>query len=625
MNTFFKKWRCIIIFAILGACAAAILVYYGRLAAKTNPIPAKKRTVVERGTIVDRSGFPLAVQSIFYHIGISTRNLSEKQIQEFAETAALPLEMEASEIEQILKNAHGKFVYLRKKAPQSVYQDLVDATKGKKMNFISYEKVIGRNYPNHALASQLIGYMGSDEKGLAGIEFSQQEILQPALSENSQEEQAQGKNIFLTIDANLQYKLEQICYEAMEKTQAADMMLIAADSKTGEILSYISLPAANLDEYGNASAESKIDRPAMNAYEPGSVFKIFTIGIIYDHNGISPNDTFLCDGAYEKKLSSGETIKIGCLDHHGLLTPRDALRFSCNDVLGQISDKIGDEEFMQGIRNLGFGSKTGLEVPGETSGFVKEPYSKTWSARSKPTIAIGQEISVSALQMVQATTAIANGGIPVKLTAIHKITNKDGTVFYEHEPQYKDRALSKTAADYVLSCMETTARTGTGSRANLKDISIGVKTGTAQMADKEKGGYSTTDFISNCMAIFPVEDPQIILYIVIEKAKGETYAGRIVAPVIADAADVIIDHLGMSRGGASSLEHDGIITLPQSKKITIGDKLPDFTGKSKRDLMSVLERTDLHFILNGKGWVVSQNPEPGTPVTENMTIELNLE
>ncbi|MDD7125886.1 penicillin-binding transpeptidase domain-containing protein, partial [Treponema porcinum] len=276
------------------------------------------------------------------------------------------------------------------------------------------------------------------------------------------------------------------------------------------------------------------------------------------------------------------------------------------------------------IRALGFGQRTEIELPGETYGSVKDSDSALWSVRSKPTIAIGQEISVSALQMVQAATVIANKGIPLKLTLVKRITNKDGSVFYEHTAVPKERVLKQSTAEYVLSCMETTATSGTGSRARLNDISLGVKTGTAQMASKS-GGYSTTDFLSNCMAIFPVEDPQIILYIVVEKAKGETYAGRIVAPVIAKAADEIIDYLGMSRGDAASLEHSGKISISAARPIILGKKLPDFTGLSKRDIMNLVNSNGIQVKINGSGWVKSQNPAPGTPVTENMIIELNLE
>lgn len=627
MNNFFKKKQTAFFFVFCGLMLCTLIYRYGTLALKPLSATTPSPDPIERGSIVDRSGFPLAVQTNFYHVGVSTRNIFDnKKLQEaFANDVTDVLDMPSSQILTIL-NAKKGFVYLKKKLTQAEYEALRQITDEKKYNFVSYEKIPGRLYPNHALASQLIGYMGSDGRGLAGIEFSQQKILQPDLTDAMESSaQSQGRNIYLTIDANLQYKLEQIAYKTMSNTQAESMMLIAADCTTGEILSYISLPSVDLNEYGESTEESRMDRPAMYSYEPGSVFKIFTVGIAYDQHGISPNDSFLCDGVYEKKLSGGETIRIKCLEHHGWVTPRDALKYSCNDALGQIADHIYDDDFIARIRQLGFGTKTGVELPGETAGVVKDTDSRSWSARSKPTIAIGQEITVSALQMVQAASAIANGGIPVQLTFIHKITNKDGTTFYEHTPEYKSRNFSKATADYVLSCMETTATTGTGARANLRDVSIGVKTGTAQMADKVHGGYSTTDFLSNCISIFPIEEPQIVLYIVVTKAKGETYAGRIVAPVIAEVADVIIDHLGMSRDNAASLEHSGVINIRQAQGIQIDSYVPNFTGKSKKDLIPLMSRTDLHFIINGSGWVTSQNPQAGTPVSKDMVIELNLE
>ena len=290
-----------------------------------------------------------------------------------------------------------------------------------------------------------------------------------------------------------------------------------------------------------------------------------------------------------------------------------------------MSQKIDSELFLRYIRNFGFGARTEIQLPGETRGSVKTTSDKLWSIRSKPTISIGQEISVSALQMVQATTALTNGGVPVGLSLISKITNYDGTVEYEHETKYKDPVVSKATADYLLSCMETTARAGTGSRANISDVSIGVKTGTAQMLDPETGGYSDTDFVSNCVAVFPVEDPEIILYIVITKAKGETYAGRIVAPVIGSAADVIIDHLGMARSGAASLLHSGKITVYAENPTILEDYMPDFTGTPKRLLMNLLNRQDIELKIQGDGYVVSQYPEPGTPITKGMIVELYLE
>ena len=621
MNDFFKRKRIFFCFIIVGLLILITVVSYFNLAIQ--PITAKAKNIakVERGAIVDRHGVPLAVQTIFYRIGVNTKEIKDKQ--DFALKMCSVLDMtEDALFEKIDKKR--EYVILKKKATMAEYDEIRSVALDCGFKNINYEQLPGRIYPNNSMASQLIGYMGDEGYGLAGIEFSQQQILSPAI-DASKENPEQGKNIYLTIDTTLQYKLEQIAYDAITETQAESMIMIAADCKTGEILSYISLPSADLNDYGMASNEAKLNRPSTNAYEPGSVFKIFTVGIVTDEKGISANDSFLCDGAYEKRLGNGETVRIKCLEHHGWLTPREALKYSCNDVLGQISDRISDDQFINRIKQLGFGEKTGIELSGETPGFVKDPDNKTWSARSKPTIAIGQEISVSALQMVQAATAIANGGVPVKLRVISKITDKEGNTVYEAAPEERERAFRKGTADYILSCMETTATTGTGSRANIGDVAIGVKTGTAQMADKENGGYSDTDFLSNCIAIFPVDEPQIILYIVIEKAKGETYAGRIVAPVIGKAADVIIDHMGMSRGKAASVEHNGIINIPRSTTIKLGALMPDFTGFSKKELLPLTNLPEVKININGSGWVTSQNPAPGTPISQGTVIELYLE
>ena len=623
MNNYFRKpWLIVILIFSLLFFTYEIVKFVNLSVTPITKI-TNNEPIIERGYIVDRTGKHLAVQTNFYHVGVSVAQI--KNPSAFAKNISKYLDMPKEEIELKIKNSDGaSFVYLKKKIDQSSYQELKKYTDAKGYNFVRYDRIPGRIYPENALASQVIGYMGDDGKGLAGIEYSMQSLLQPVFNPDDAKV-PQGKNIHLTIDANLQYKLEQIAQETMTSTNAESLMLIAADSQNGEILSYISLPSANLNEYNFASMQETIDRPAMTAYEPGSVFKIFTVALAHDKNLIKANDSFLCDGLYEHRKKGSEAVRIRCLHYHGWITAREALQYSCNDALGQISDRMEDDDFISGIRSLGFGQRTGIELPGETTGSVKDSNSKLWSNRSKPTIAIGQEISVSALQMVQAATAIANKGVPINLTLIKKITNKDGSLYFEHKVEPKDKILKESTAEYLLSCMETTATTGTGSRANLHDISIGVKTGTAQMADSKKGGYSTTDFISNCIAIFPVENPQIILYIVVTKAKGETYAGRIVAPVIAKAADTIIDHLGMSRGDAASLEHSGKIQIKNEPPMKIGNVVPDFTGIPKRDLLPLLNEKNIQITINGSGWVKTQNPAPGTPITENMTIELNLE
>ncbi len=624
MSGFFKKFRVGFIFLL---CFVALIYVYIRFV-KLAFYPQKKMishpVTVERGSITDRNGKPLAVQTNFYHLVVTPKLI--KSPEEFAEKVCGPLNMSVQEIIEKIENSKtANFLYIKKKISQEQHDELYTIIdENNYTNFTRFDKIPGRLYPENSLASQLIGYMGDDGVGLSGIEYSRQSILSPEVNLDATGT-IHGDNVYLTIDSGLQYKLEKIAKNSMDETQAESFILIAADAKTGEILSYINFPSANLNKYASAATEEKTDRASVTAYEPGSVFKIFSVAAFLDSGSITPDDSFLCDGLYQRTTSLGETIRIACLEHHGWLNARSALKFSCNDALAQMSEKIETEEFLSYIRKFGFGERTGVELPSETRGSVKNQNDRYWSARSKATMSIGQEMSVSALQMVQAATAIANKGIQIKPTFIHKITDSNGEVKYEHETVFGNAVLKSSTAEYLLSCMETTAQSGTGSRASLRDISIGVKTGTAQMADPVNGGYSETDFLSNCIAIFPVKNPQIILYIVIEKAKGETLAGRIVAPVIADAADEIIDHLGINREGAASLEHSGKITIRENRPIDISNTVPDFTGRPKRDLLPLLERDDIKIIITGSGWVSHQKPEPGTPVTENMTIELYLE
>lgn len=621
MNDFFSKPRIVVLATIFFLVTLYIIVTYGKLAFTPPQQIIQQTELPRRGSIFDRNGKPLAVQTDFYHIVLTPSAIENEEV--FASILAPVTDLTEEYILASIISAQTDFLYLKKQIDQAEKDIIEQEIRKNSLSGIRFDTIPGRVYPENTLASQVIGFMGYDGVGLSGIEYSMQNIFMP--QDNESGKSAVGKNVFLTIDANLQYKLEQIAYAAMEETQAESFMLVAAAAKSGEILSYISLPAANLNTYPSSTPEEKIDRPAVLAYEPGSVFKIFSVASFVDSGEVSENDIFICDSRHEITAANGEKAVITCLGYHGEITAREALQYSCNDAIAQMSDRMSSEDFLAMIRKFGFGTRTGVEVPSETRGSVKTTSDRFWSIRSKPTMAMGQELSVSALQMVQAAIALANGGIPLELSFISKITDSDGITEYEHSISPKEAIISKSTADYLLSCMETTAQQGTGTRAALADISIGVKTGTAQMTDIETGAYSETDFVSNVAAIFPVDDPEIVLYIVITRAKGETLSGRIVAPVIADAADVIIDHLGLARASAASLEHSGIITF-QTDEIPILDTVvPDFTGVAKRLLTPLLGNPSINFLVEGDGWVVSQNPLPGTSITEGMTIELYLE
>ncbi|MDR1786023.1 MAG: transpeptidase family protein [Spirochaetaceae bacterium] len=622
INRFYSRPRLLILLFVVAVFTVYVVSVYARLAFKEIPPPFQNSPAVERGSIVDRNGKPLAVQVYLYHLAAEPANVPSESIPRAAALLSPVTGIPADALEDQIRSSQNNFVYLKRKMSEPEYEAAYGVIKNNNLQGFYFDRIPGRLYPENSLASQLVGFAGDDGAGLTGVERSREEDLK-ARPSTDPASALHGHNVYLTIDTNLQYKLEQIARQAMERTQAESLMMLVADSRSGEILSYISLPSANLNEYPSSTIAEQADRPANFAYEPGSVFKIFSVATFIDNGVIDGDDTFYCGGEYFLRDGGG---RITCLGSHGAVTARDALRLSCNVALAQMSERIDSEPFLKGIRSLGFGSRTGVELPGETAGSVKSTSDRLWSRRSKATMSFGQEISVSALQVVEAATALANQGIPVKLTLISRITNREGEELYKHEPQFLRRVFSPETARYVLSCMESTAESGTGSRAALGDIALGVKTGTAQMAKETGGGYSETDFLSNCVAIFPVRDPRVILYLVITKAQGETLAGRIAAPVVAEAANVIIDHLGMFRSGAASFSHSGEITPPAGGEIAIGSAMPDLTGVSKRAITRLLEeRRDLQILLTGDGWVVRQSPAPGAPVRAGMKIELHLE
>ena len=399
MNKFFGSIRVWIFNIVLLLALVFTYLKYIKLALTPSVDVQSIPSMQERGSIVDRNGKHLAVQTNFYHFIVTPRDI--KDVDSFAQAVAPVLDMNPYEIVQLVNaNSSKSFLYIKKRLDTREQDELQKIIDQNNFNFAGFERIPGRVYPENALAAQLIGYMGSDGVGLAGIEYIMQDTLSPQISSDSTADR-HGQNVFLTIDANLQHKLEQIAAEKMRETQAESMMLIAADSKSGEILSYISLPSVDLNEYGRATSAQTMDRPAVYAYEPGSVFKIFSAAILLDTGSVTPVDSFLCDGVYEK-IFDHDKIRITCLDHHGWLNVRGALQYSCNEYFAQATEKIVTSVFLERIRALGFGEKTGIELPGETRGSVKNENDRFWSARSKPTIAIGQELSVSALQMVQA-------------------------------------------------------------------------------------------------------------------------------------------------------------------------------------------------------------------------------
>ena len=623
LNHFISKKRIIFFIGLLLIFTGLIAAKYARAMLGAEPEVRTVKKTRERGSILDRNGKILAAATTLYNLSVNKTLIGD--VNRLVNILSPILEISESELLDKIQDSKSNFLYLKKKLSENEKDILKDAIREYNLKGIRLEAVANRIYPENALASTLIGYLGDDGKGLAGIEYSMQNILSPP--EGTAGADKNGYTVALTIDASIQYMLQQIAERTMKSSKAEAVIFLAADAKTGEILAYINEPSVDLAHFTSSKKEERFDRPAYFIYEPGSVFKIFSIASFLELGTTKDSDVYTCDAQFAFKPRRANEKKdqnvIRCLRVHGQVTPRDIIRFSCNDGMAQIADKTDAAAFAEKLRAFGFGKKTGLELPGEAAG-IFAPVS-SWSARTKHTIAIGQEIGVTSLQIVQAATAFTNKGKTLKLSLLSEILDSAGKPVYRHKPKPLEQVISAQTAKMVLGYMQTAADDGTGFRASIKGVPISVKTGTAQMAQADGRGYSSTDYLSSCIGIFPVDDPQIILYMAVIRPVGETYGSLVAAPAISEAANAIIDYRGMGRANAPNVTHTGIIQSHRQAPVTVGDTMPDLLGTPKRLLLDLLSRTDITVKLTGDGYVTAQSPAAGTPIVKGMIIELTLE
>lgn len=615
-------------YVILGAIvlvAVLTLGRYGKLALGAGgPGAATPRVVSIRGSIYDREGRLLAADTDLYDVSVWRPSVARGHEAAFAHALGVALDMPEDELLARLTGDGPDFVYLARRISGETAKAVEHAADAVGMNGLSLDRVAGRVYPERALASHLIGFVGTENKGLAGAEASFESVLAPDTSKASGG-YAYGDSVYLTIDADLQFRLEQLGRAALAENAAEGLALVVMDAHTGAILGYVSLPDFDPNNFLSADRSTWVDRVSIYAYEPGSVFKVYSMGALMALGGIDANSTFVCDGQYEKTMSSGEDVVIKCLGSHGVVNVTKILEYSCNAGAAYASDTVSAIDFYAKIREFGFGERAGADLAGESPGLIRKP--AEWSARTKPTIAIGQELLVTALQMAGAATVIANGGVLVRPRTLGRIVDQNGTIIDAPQPISVRRVMNEPEAQEILQSMEAVVlKTGTGWRARIDDLRMSVKTGTAQMIDPATRRYSDTDFIASTIALFPSQAPEYIVYAAIFKPKGASiYGGRIAAPFVKDVANTVADLYGVARTGSTVVSHSGRIAVSGVDAASIGSTMPDLVGTPKRSLTALLERDDINVEIVGDGWVREQSPAPGTPITAGMTITLRLE
>jgi len=587
--------------------------------------------VPKRGTIYDNKGNELAVS-----IEVDSVYADSKKIIDVERTAnelSSALQIDREELKERLRNRKTFEWVQRKISPKEVAEIKALGLPG-----IYFLKENRRFYPNVELAAQMIGFVGLDSKGLEGIEFQYDALLNGRGDVWTLERDARGreivmdgvpvkredhyKNVFLTIDKHIQHVAETELSRSVQKWGAKGGVIIAMDPLTGKILAMASYPFFNPNQFIQYRSKSWRNRAIADAFEPGSLFKAFLAAAALEEKMVRPSDSFFCEnGSY---MVYDQTIH----DHskHGWLTFQQIIKFSSNIGASKVGEKIGRERLYRCITSFGFGEKTRIGLPGEGKGIVHHP--RYWSPVALDTISFGQGISVTGIQLAVALSAIANGGSLMRPYVVEKITDEKGGVVQSFQPEVVRRVISEETAKEVIALLKaTTEKGGTGEEAVPTGFEVAGKTGTAQKADTLLGGYSESRYTSGFMGFAPPDEPKLVLLIVIDEPQGSTYGGVVAAPVFKAIMEKVLPYLNILPEGTlivknesdSTLKKEALGNEPSIQEVSVGKGagmvvMPDLTGLSMRNALSRIEGKGLIIKVSGNGKVVEQTPRPGTMI-----------
>lgn len=524
-----------------------------------------------RGTIFDRSERKLAVSVPVKSLYANPQEIED--VQGTASKVSALLKLKTQEVANNIAEAKQKgkkFIWLARELEEDSVNKIneslrkVDLKKADEPKFegLYWGQEQKRSYPYNSLASQVIGFSNLDDKGISGIELSQEKQLRGEIvkkwqdrdrlgrvyDESEDEEREPPKDIVLTISHSIQYKVEEALKNGVESANAKSGMAIVLDPKTGEILAMANYPTFDLNKFNEAAAESYSNKAVQNFYTPGSVFKLVAYSGALEEKLITPNAELDCsNGALEV---AGRVFN----DKHcfNRISYIDAFAVSSNIGAIKTGQKVGKELFYNYAREFGFGEATGVELPAESKGIIRSP--ENWNGDSLASMSIGYEIGVTALQSASAFATIANDGVRVKPHIIKEIRQADGQVFSATEVE-KNQVVSAETARQMRQLMQKVVLNGTGKRAQLNGYTSAGKTGTAWKYDEKLKKINENKYVSSFIGFAPVENPAVVIAIILDEPQGATRdGGHVSAPIFREIAEGILPELNVAPDGFARQE-----------------------------------------------------------------------
>jgi len=624
-------------------------------------------TNAPRGELLDRQGKQLARSVQTVSLFIDPEGLDAASLECTASELARTLGLKYPDLLKEFRDAQAKnkrFVWVARR----LEADQAEQVTSLGLPGLHSELEPKRYYPNGQLAAHVLGYVGLDGKGLGGVEqfynskisgesgrlFLERDAKGDAY-ESYEIASKPGQTVVLTIDQAIQYQAEQALNAAIQRSRAKSGTVIVLDPKSGEILALANAPTFDPNNVAATKAETRSNWALQNIYEPGSTFKIVAFSAALEKNLVKPDDRIDCQ--------MGSITVAGRLihDHHpyGSLTITEALEKSSNVAAIKLGLRVGDPTMYDYIRRFGFGSKTGIELPGETVGIVRKV--ERWQPSSIGSIAIGQEVGVTPVQMVAAFGAIANNGVRIAPHLIREVRNAQGAVVYSAQPEQR-RVVSEQTAIALRGMLEGVTLSGTAKKAQLDGYSAAGKTGTAQKIDPRTKAYSSTKFVGSFVGFAPLSDPRVVIIVVIDEPAGAYHGGDVAAPVFREVAEVILPGLDVEpdievksapqfvaqvpedpekaaklREEQERAEQERKATLPTVGNnggrggevvYAVGTKnamlMPDLRGRSVRDVARTCQQLGLQVEARGEGKVFKQSPAAGTEVNSGQTIYVDF-
>ncbi|MBN1829710.1 MAG: transpeptidase family protein [Deltaproteobacteria bacterium] len=621
------------LFVVLLSRAFQLQVFSGRAmkVRAENQYTRKLKVTPTRGVILERGGQELAATIMVDSLYANPTHISDPRIA--ARRLAPILSLDARQLAAELSRRKSFCWVKRKITPQE--SEGVKALNIKGVYFVKESK---RFYPNRELACHVLGVCGLDSDGLEGLELACNDNLRESGPEILWRRDAKGKalyteavekadsktrrhSVMLTIDGPMQYIVERQLKEAVERSRSGAGTAIVMDPRTGEILAMANVPSFNCNNFEVYSRQIRKNRAVIDSFEPGSIFKPFIVAAALEEGVVVEGDRFNCEnGSYRV---GPKTIREALYKKYKELTASEILKHSSNIGSVKVAERLGKEPLHRYLKAFGFGEKTGVGLPGEASGIVSS--ASDWTSVDFAAISFGQGLSVTPIQLIAAMSAIARDGVLMRPYIVKAVIDSKGKVVEEFGPQVVRKVISPEAARQVRRMLVEVVENGTGKAARLADVLVGGKTGTAQKYDTATGAYSIDRVVASFIGFFPVEDPQMIVLVILDEPQLNRWGGEAAAPAFKDISEQLVrsfaDDMPTRRmaGGEGTGGRIVMTSAPdiaeQSSQEREGDQ-PDFRGMSLRRVLKIARNRGMTVSVNGSGWAVAQkrmNDKDGNP------------